>query len=198
MNRGARFCVSCGAPVEPEAVTALISLPRASLIRRALAEVIDRLLPLPFISYFIPVWVFVVVAYHLICDGTPSGQSVGKWLCRVRVVSVASKEPCGITRAALRRLPTAIGQAAYCLWFMVPFVFAYELLSLAFVWLNPTGRRIEDYISGTQVITESAYRKLHPACIKCGERIKVGARFCPHCGVSTIQQVKVNGGAYDD
>ena len=49
-----------------------------------------------------------VVAYHLICEGTPSGRGVGKWICRLRVVSISSEAPCGISRAILRRLPTAI------------------------------------------------------------------------------------------
>ena len=181
LPKGASFCSACGAAahtIQSSAVTSRLSI----VARRFLAEVVDRLLPLPFIAYVFPMWVFAVVAYHLICDGAPSGRGPGKWLFRLRVVSVSSKQPCGICRAALRRLPTALAQAAYCTWFLVPFVLAYELVSLAFVWLNPTGRRISDYLAGTQVISEGQYETLRPVCTGCGERVPVSTKYCPHCG----------------
>lgn len=178
---GASFCPACGAPAHNIQSSAVTSR-QSTVSRRLLAEVIDRLAPLPFIAYLFPPWLLVVIAYHLICDGAPSGRSLGKWIFRLRVVSVSSKQPCGICRAALRRLPTAIGQAAYCTWVLVPFVLAYELLSLAFVWHNPTGRRIEDYLAGTQVISEGQYQTLRPVCAGCGERVPA-TKYCPHCGM---------------
>lgn len=115
VRRGARFCASCGfaqAGVTPS----LILRSRPGMLRRALAEIIDRLMPLPFLAYFFPLWVLVVVAYHLICDGSPSGQSVGKWVCRLCVVSTATGEPCGsgarycaACRRRLARPPIAPG-----------------------------------------------------------------------------------------
>lgn len=180
VRRGAGFCASCGS-AQAGVTPSLVLRSRPGMVRRALAEIIDRRVPLPFLAYLFPLWV-LVVAYHLICDGSPSGQSVGKWLCRLCVVSTASGEPCGVGRAVLRRLPTALGQAAYCAWMMIPVVIAYELVSLAFVWLNPSGRRIEDYLAGTQVITRSAYLRLHRDCALCGERMTAGARYCSQCG----------------
>ncbi|MGA9772013.1 MAG: RDD family protein [Blastocatellia bacterium] len=187
VRRGMGFCSVCGseqACVRPR----LVLRSRPGILRRVLAEIIDRLVPLPFLTYLFPLWIWVVVAYHLLCDGSPSGQSVGKWVCRLCVISTASGEPCGIWRAMLRRLPTALGQAAYCAWMMIPLVIAFELVSLAFVWLNPTGRRLEDYFTGTQVITRNAYGKLHRCCALCGERLFVGAKYCPQCG----QPSKIN------
>jgi uncharacterized RDD family membrane protein YckC len=181
IERGAGFCALCGAA--QAGVTPSMNLrSRPGMIRRALAEIIDRLVPLPFLAYLFPFWVWVVVAYHLICDGSPSGQSVGKWVCRLYVVSTTTGEPCSVWRSLLRRLPTALGQAAYCAWMMIPLVIAYELISVAFVWLNPSGRRIEDYIAGTRVITRSAYLSLHRRCARCGERMTAGARYCSQCG----------------
>lgn len=177
----ARFCPRCGAAVHMIRPSAITSESRA-LTRRMLAEVVDRLAPLPFVAYLFPPWLLVVVAYHLICDGAPSGRSPGKWIFRLRVVSISSNEPCGIWRSILRRLPIALGQAAYCSWVLVPFVIAYDLVSLAFVWLNPTGRRFEDYFAGTQVISERQYQTLSPVCGACGLRISVAAAYCPHCG----------------
>jgi uncharacterized RDD family membrane protein YckC len=181
LPNGASFCPACGTAAHNVQSSAVTSR-QSTVARRFLAEVIDRLVPLPFIAYVFPPWVLVVIAYHLICDGAPSGRSPGKWIFRLRVVSVSSKQPCGICRAALRRLSIALGQAAYCTWALVPFAIAYELVSLAFVWLNPTGRRIEDYLAGTQVISEGQYQKLRPACAGCGERVPVSTKFCPYCG----------------
>lgn len=181
LSNGASFCPACGAAAHNIQSSAVTSR-QSTVARRILAEVIDRLAPLPFIAYVFPPWVFVVIAYHLICDGAPSGRGPGKWIFRLRVVSVSSKQPCGICRAALRRLSIALGQAAYCTWALVPFAIAYELVSLAFVWLNPTGRRIEDYLAGTQVISEGQYQKLRPVCPGCGERVPASTKYCPHCG----------------
>ncbi|MEK6410296.1 MAG: RDD family protein [Acidobacteriota bacterium] len=181
LPNAASFCPACGAAAHTIQSSAVTSR-QSTVARRLLAEVIDRLAPLPFIAYVFPPWVFVVIAYHLICDGSPSGRGPGKWIFRLRVVSVSSKQPCGICRAALRRLSIALGQAAYCTWALVPFAIAYELVSLAFVWLNPTGRRIEDYLAATQVISEGQYQKLRPVCTGCGERVPVSTKYCPHCG----------------
>jgi uncharacterized RDD family membrane protein YckC len=182
----ARFCPRCGAAAHIIRPSAVASESRA-LTRRIVAELVDRLAPLPFIAYLFPPWVLVVVAYHLICDGAPSGRSPGKWIFRLRVVSISSGEPCGVWRSILRRLPVALGQAAYCSWVLVPVVIAYDLVSLAFVWLNPTGRRFEDYFAGTQVITEGLYQTLRPLCSECGLRITVAAQYCPHCGTRRLR-----------
>ena len=182
LTGSARFCPRCGDVVErvPHSIVAGES---RALIRRMLAEVVDRFVPLPFLAYFFPPWMFAVVAYHLICDGTPSGRSAGKWIFRLRVVSISSEAPCGVWRAMLRRLPTALCQAAYCAWVFTPFVFALELAALAFVWLDPAGRRIEDYAAGTQVVTEAQYQRLRPMCGGCGLRVTAAAAYCPHCGI---------------
>lgn len=181
VRRSAGFCASCGA-AQAGVMSSLILWSRPGMARRALAEIIDRLMPLPFLAYLFPLWVWVVMAYHPLCDGSPSGRSVGKWACRLRVVSTTTGEACGVWRSILRRLPTALGQAAYCTWMMIPLVIAYELGSLAFVWLNPSGRRPEDYLAGTQVITRSAYLRMHRRCALCGERMAARARYCSQCG----------------
>ena len=40
--------------------------PRAPMWRVVLAEVIDRCVPLPFITFLIPEWLVVVIAWHLL------------------------------------------------------------------------------------------------------------------------------------
>jgi uncharacterized RDD family membrane protein YckC len=133
---------------------------RAGLFRLVLAELIDRVLPLPFLAFFFPGWTLFVLAYHLLYDCGPNSRSVGKWVCRLRVVQINRVETCNWWRAPLQRFGIAASQAAWSLWLGIPFVLAYELGSLAFVLLSPTGQRAEEYLAGTLVVTEKAYKQI--------------------------------------
>ena len=130
---------------------------RPPLWRRALAALIDRMAPLPFLAYFFPRWTLVVLAYHLLCDCSPARRSVGKWVCRLRVVD-ASSRPCSVWQSALRRAGSALTQTAWALWQFIPLVMLYELAALACVLLDPQGRRPEDFLSSTKVVTEKRFR----------------------------------------
>jgi len=132
---------------------------RPALWRRATAEIIDRLVPLPLMALIFPRWTLAVLAYHLLCDCTPARRSFGKWCCRLRVVQASSRRDCDRWRAALRRIGSALSQTAWCLWTGIPIVLLYELGSLACVLLSAEGRRPEDYLAGTRVVTEQAYRR---------------------------------------
>lgn len=136
--------------------------PRASLWRVLLAELIDRSMPLPFLAFFFPQWLVVVVAYHLLCDCGPARRSFGKWVCRLRVIHPPTVAPCPIWRAVLQRLGIALTQTAWCLWWGIGWVLLYEFASLACVLLSPTGRRSEDYLANTQIVTEKVYRRRQP------------------------------------
>src|SRR5436309_8745629 len=120
---------------------------RPALWRRATAEIIDRLVPLPLLALIFPRWTLVVLAYHLLCDCTPTRRGFGKWCCRLRVVQASSRRDCDWWRAALRRVGSALSQTAWCLWTDIPVVLLYELGSLAWVLLSPEGRRPEDYLA---------------------------------------------------
>lgn len=136
--------------------------PCAPLWRRVVAEVMDRAVPLPFIALFFPHWLVVVVAWHLLCDCSPQRRSFGKWVCRLRVIHPPTAAPCPFWRAALQRLGIALTQTAWCLWWGIPWVLLYEFAAFACVWLSPTGRRPEEYLAGTQIVTEKTYRRRQP------------------------------------
>jgi|SRR5256714_10787018 len=192
-GRGSMFCAVCGSafrPVEGEGLSRASARARPGILRRALAATVDRLVPLPFIAYLFPAWAALVFAYQLLCDGTPAGRSVGKRVGRLRVVRAASLEPCGVARSVLRRLGPALCQLAYHSWKFVWVAVAYELASLAFVILNPSGRRPENYLAGTQVITERAYKRARRACDSCGEALQARADFCPHCGAGSAAGIR--------
>ncbi len=168
--------------VEPESAGSH----RPATWRRVGASLIDRLLPLPFLAWFFPEWTLVVLVYQLMSDSAPSGRSVGKRVLRLRAVSDQSLEPCGLWRGVLRRSAAALSQAGYCLlgWWTGLWMAAaaYDLLSFACVCLDPQGRRPEDYLAGTRVVTEKVYRRAKRRCGGCGEAADSDARFCPRCG----------------
>lgn len=130
---------------------------RPAIWRRVMAGVIDRCAPLPFLAFFFPRWTLVVLVYHLLCDCTPERRSLGKWLLRLRVVSAGKR--CHPVQAMLRRVGMALTQTAWALWQWIPFVLAYELIALACVLLDVRGRRPEDFVAGTRVVTEKEYRR---------------------------------------
>jgi len=134
---------------------------RAPLVRRVLAEVIDRLVPLPFIvaGYFWPEWILVVFAWHWLRDAGPQRRSLGKLICRLRVVDPVSPIRCAWWQAVARRTGTALAQAVYCFPEWMLWAFVYDLAALASVLLSPRGQRPEDFAAGTMVVTEAAHRK---------------------------------------
>lgn len=135
------------------------TLKRPAFWRRVLAGVIDRLVPLPFVAFFFPEWTLVVFVYHLLCDCSPERRSIGKWLCRLRVTDAAGGQS-RIWQALLRKIVVATTQSAWSLWQFIPFVLVYELLALVCVLLDPRGRRPEDFVAGTLVVTEKQFRRL--------------------------------------
>lgn len=151
-------CPECAAPARIPC--AVVSFPGPPLWRRGLAALLDRLVPLPFLAFIWPEWLIAVAAWSLLCDCSPERRSFGKRICRLRVVSAASGRPCHRWQAALRRVGIALTQIAWCLWAWLPVVLLYELAALACALLNRHGRRPEDFLAGTRVITEKAFRQL--------------------------------------
>jgi hypothetical protein len=139
--------------------SATSAAPPAPIWRVVLAEVLDRGVPLPFIAWFFPQWLVVVIVWHLLCDCSPQRRSFGKWVCRLRVIYPPTVAPCPFWRAALQRLGIALTQAAWCLWWGISWVLLYELAAFACVCLSPTGRRPEEYLAGTQIVTEKIYQR---------------------------------------
>jgi uncharacterized RDD family membrane protein YckC len=134
---------------------------RANLARRMCAAAIDRFAPLPLIAWFFPGWVAVVVGYHVLCDSTPNRRSFGKWICRLRVASVIDGPRCRRWQAIVRRLGVAATQAAYCYSYeMFLVALCIDLIGLTAILLSAAGRRPEDIVAGTQVVTESTYQRL--------------------------------------
>lgn len=130
-----------------------------ALWRRSLAELIDRTVPLPLLALVFPKWTVVVFLYHLLCDAAPERRGVGKWVCRLRIVSVESGGKATLWQTVARRLGSALSQTAWCSWQWLPWAMAYEIAALICVLLSPAGQRPEDWVTGTRVVTERVFRQ---------------------------------------
>ncbi len=146
---------------QKEAETVAVNASKPALWRRGLAELIDRMLPLPFLAFFFPKWVVIVFLYHLLCDAGTERRSVGKWVCRLRVVVVETRAKPALLQAIARRVGSAASQAAWCVWPWMWMAFIYEIAALVCVLLSPAGQRLEDWAVGTRVVTERAYRRMN-------------------------------------
>jgi uncharacterized RDD family membrane protein YckC len=132
---------------------------KPALWRRGLAEMIDRLLPLPLVAWFFPPWAVLVFVYHLFCDAGPERRSVGKWVCRLRAVDCDSGVKAALWQAVARRCGSALSQTAWCCWAWLPWAAGFELAALLCVLLSPAGQRPEDWLAGTRVVTERVFRQ---------------------------------------
>lgn len=187
LSDGALFCPACGVArgtLAPAKTPHPAVVKKPLMLRRVLAQLVDRLLTLPFLILVYagwPKWVWAAVAVQLLFDGF-TGRSPGKWLCRLRVADAKSLKPCAGLRAILRRVGVAAGQVAYCSWEGLPFALGYDFISWLFVWRDRVGQRLEDKLLGTRVLGEGAFRKRKPECSACGTQLNTRARFCPRCG----------------
>jgi uncharacterized RDD family membrane protein YckC len=126
-----------------------------------MAEIIDRIITLPFIVYLFPPWIAVIVGYTLFCDGLFSGRSIGKKAMGLRVVCKDEHfTQCCLISSVLRNFLQAAAFVGYGLLIFIPFALLYELLELLFIAFHKEGRRIGDLFANTSVITEELNQKL--------------------------------------
>jgi uncharacterized RDD family membrane protein YckC len=127
--------------------------PKAHVLNRFIAKAIDGMLIAAASQVIEPVGWIAGLAYALIADGFPGGQSVGKRLIGLQTVVPRTKEFSGFRESIIRNLPLA---AAYLLfpipyvgWLLAAAVVAFEALLLIG---NEQGIRLGDEIAGTQVL----------------------------------------------
>lgn len=141
----------------------LIQYNRAPRLRRAAADFVDRLFPLPFVAAFFWPWAIVPLVYDLFADSR--GASVGKRLLGLRTVIVSPDarkhgQPCTLGRSLLRNGTYTLARLCYLVPVLLPFGLAYDLGECLLAAFSPAGRRLGDLIAGTQVIAaESTGRR---------------------------------------
>jgi uncharacterized RDD family membrane protein YckC len=143
----------------PEGVA--LRLPAAGPVPRALAWAIDLCIRMALLMVcsmlfgllgsagmgFYLVCLFAVVwLYPIICEGVWDGQTPGKRVLQLRVIS-SDGAPVGWLAACVRNLMRTVD--------MLPFGYACGLLSGL---LDPSGRRLGDLVAGTMVVHVAQHR----------------------------------------
>ena len=75
------------------------------------------------------------LAYLLLCDALPGGQSIGKRLTRIAVVHVDTEQPCTFWRSIVRNVP----------------MMALGIVDAVFI-VGKRRRRLGDLLAGTKVV----------------------------------------------
>jgi len=127
--------------------------PKAHVLNRFIAKAIDGILIAAASQVIEPVGWIAGLAYALIADGFPGGQSVGKRLIGLRTVVPRTKEFSGFRESIVRNLPLAFAYLLFPIpyvgWLLAGAVVAFEALLLIG---NEQGIRLGDEIAGTQVL----------------------------------------------
>lgn len=127
--------------------------PKVELLPRLLARAADLLVAGIF-AYVDTVGPFLGVAYVLLADGLPNGQSPGKRLLGIKAVHVPTRRPCSVRQSVLRNLPIGVALALivglnpFLAWVAVP-ILLFEGYSAV---TDALGLRFGDVLADTQVI----------------------------------------------
>jgi hypothetical protein len=127
--------------------------PKAHVLNRFIAKAIDGMLVAAASQVIAPVGWISGLAYALIADGFPGGQSVGKRLIGLQTVMPRTKEFAGFRESIVRNLPLAFAYlmvpVPYVGWLLAGVIVVFEALLMIG---NEQGVRLGDEVAGTQVL----------------------------------------------
>jgi uncharacterized RDD family membrane protein YckC len=127
--------------------------PKAQVLNRGIAKLIDLLIVAAAGQIFVPVGFLGGLAYILIADGFAGGRSIGKRLIGLQTVLPDRREAIGFRESIIRNLPFAVAQLAFAIpyvgWLLAAAIIAFEAV---LVFGNEQGRRLGDEVAGTQVL----------------------------------------------
>jgi len=127
--------------------------PKAQVLNRGIAKLIDLLIVAAAAQMFMPVGFLGGLAYILIADGFAGGRSIGKRLIGLQTVHPDRREAAGFRESIIRNLPLAVAQAAFAVpyvgWLVSVAIIAFEAVLIIG---NEQGRRLGDEVAGTQVL----------------------------------------------
>lgn len=148
------------APTRQKAEPGAAALRRAPVLRRVVAETIDRLVPLPFLVPLCPPWIVIVILYDLL--GDTGGASVGKRLMGLRVRDAQTLKPATVRQSLLRNAGHVLLRLAYGSIVFAPIALLWDMAEAGMSLARPDGRRIGDIVAGTHV-TSLEYCTSQPA-----------------------------------
>lgn len=127
--------------------------PRAHILNRMIARLVDGLLVAAVAKLAPPVGWLGGLTYLLIADGFSGGRSVGKRLIGLQTISPRSRDASGFRESILRNLPLGLAYILYSIpyvgWLLACGVIAFEAL---LILGNDQGLRLGDEIAHTQVL----------------------------------------------
>ncbi len=127
--------------------------PKAHVLNRFIAKAIDGMLVAAASQVIAPVGWISGLAYALIADGFPGGQSVGKRLIGLQTVMPRTREFAGFRESIIRNLPLAFAYllvlVPYVGWLLAGAIVVFEALLLIG---NEQGVRLGDEVAQTQVL----------------------------------------------
>ncbi len=127
--------------------------PKAHVLNRFIAKAIDGMLVAAASQVITPVGWISGLAYALIADGFPGGQSVGKRLIGLQTVMPRTKEFAGFRESIIRNLPLAFAYllvlVPYVGWLLAGAIVVFEALLMIG---NEQGVRLGDEVAQTQVL----------------------------------------------
>lgn len=127
--------------------------PKAQVLNRGIAKLIDLLIVAAAGQLFVPVGFLGGLAYILIADGFSGGRSIGKRLICLQTVLPGQREAAGFRESIIRNLPFAVAQVAFAIpyvgWLVSVAIIAFEAV---LILGNEQGRRFGDEVAGTQVL----------------------------------------------
>jgi uncharacterized RDD family membrane protein YckC len=127
--------------------------PKAHVLNRFIAKAIDGMLVAAASQVIEPVGWISGLAYALIADGFPGGQSVGKRLIGLQTVMPRTKEFAGFRESIIRNLPLAFAYllvpVPYIGWLLAGAIVVFEALLMIG---NEQGARLGDEVAQTQVL----------------------------------------------
>ncbi len=136
--------------------------PRADILERFLAKLIDFLIAGAFFAFPSVVGPLAGVTYILISDGLRGGSSLGKRVIGLRVVMLADGgAPCDFKTSIIRNSVFGIALASFILIGWIPYLgkpLAFILLAaavvaeMALIYTDESGSRFGDRIAGTMVV----------------------------------------------
>jgi uncharacterized RDD family membrane protein YckC len=138
--------------------------PKADLTLRALARTVDFILATALANTAHEVGPLLAAFYLLVADGLMSGQSIGKRIFGIRVVSVTRRAPATYRESILRNAAFALVAIFYgvpLLWLLLVIaglpIVAFESYM---VYSDRLGVRIGDIFADTQVVDGKVFAKM--------------------------------------
>ncbi|MCX7612110.1 MAG: RDD family protein [Ignavibacterium sp.] len=98
---------------------------------------------------FATILIIVGLIFYFIRDGLRKGKGIGKGVANLRTINIKTNQPITTGQSAGRQIINVIGTAIYGIGFLIDIILLFA---------DSKGRRISDFMLGTQVINEKDYR----------------------------------------